>query len=181
MLYSLTKPLAKAWKPGPEWNTMDITLDGPRTIVTLNGVKITDYKDGDRCRIASLISSRSAVRGLTSDISVCKITAITTSCFLRKWQLSHSSSQEANRNARCLVAKNATRGSHKSFSAPNARAQDGKSITGGIGMKRILSRRAFLQGSAAAAAGGLLVRRRSNWKLNRFPQLWRRAIGSALA
>jgi hypothetical protein len=47
MLYSLTKPLAKAWKPGPEWNTMDITLDGPRTIVVLNGIKITDYKDGD--------------------------------------------------------------------------------------------------------------------------------------
>ncbi len=47
MLYSLTKPLAKAWKPGPEWNTMDITLDGPRTIVALNGVKVTDYKEGD--------------------------------------------------------------------------------------------------------------------------------------
>jgi hypothetical protein len=48
MLYSLTKPLVKnAWKPGPEWNTMDITLDGPRTIVMLNGVKVTDYKDGD--------------------------------------------------------------------------------------------------------------------------------------
>ena len=48
MLYSLTKPLVKnAWKPGPEWNTMDITLDGPRTIVVLNGVKVTDYKDGD--------------------------------------------------------------------------------------------------------------------------------------
>ena len=45
VLYSLTKPLAKAWKPGPEWNTMDITLDGPRTIVVLNGIKITDYKD----------------------------------------------------------------------------------------------------------------------------------------
>ena len=43
MLYSLTKPLAKAWKPGPEWNTMEITLDGPHTIVTLNGVKVTDY------------------------------------------------------------------------------------------------------------------------------------------
>ncbi len=28
MLYSLTKPLAKTGKPGPEWNTMDITLDG---------------------------------------------------------------------------------------------------------------------------------------------------------
>jgi Domain of Unknown Function (DUF1080) len=47
MLYSLTKPLATAWKPGPEWNTMEITLDGPRTIVTLNGVKVTDYKEGD--------------------------------------------------------------------------------------------------------------------------------------
>src|SRR5271155_3723420 len=46
MLYSLTKPLAKAWKPGPEWNTMDITLDGPRTIVVLNGVKVTDYTEG---------------------------------------------------------------------------------------------------------------------------------------
>ena len=47
MLYSLTKPLAKAGKPGPELNTMEITLDGPRTIVTLNGVKVTDYKEGD--------------------------------------------------------------------------------------------------------------------------------------
>jgi hypothetical protein len=32
MLYSLTKPLARTGKPGPEWNTMEITLDGPRTI-----------------------------------------------------------------------------------------------------------------------------------------------------
>jgi hypothetical protein len=47
MLYSLTKPLAKAWKPGPQWNTMDITLDGPHTIVTLNGVKVTDFTEGD--------------------------------------------------------------------------------------------------------------------------------------
>lgn len=46
MLYSLTKPLAKAWKPGPEWNTMDITVDGPRTIIQLNGVKVTDYTEG---------------------------------------------------------------------------------------------------------------------------------------
>lgn len=34
-------------KPGPEWNTMEITLDGPRTIVYLNGVKVTDFKEGD--------------------------------------------------------------------------------------------------------------------------------------
>jgi hypothetical protein len=47
MLYSLTKPLAKTGKPGPQWNTMEITLDGPRTIVFLNGVKVTDFKEGD--------------------------------------------------------------------------------------------------------------------------------------
>jgi len=47
MLYSLTKPLARAGKPGPEWNTMEITLDGTRTIVVLNGVKVTDYTEGN--------------------------------------------------------------------------------------------------------------------------------------
>ena len=46
-LYSLTKPLAKPGKPGPEWNTMDITLDGPHTIVLVNGVKVTDYREGE--------------------------------------------------------------------------------------------------------------------------------------
>ena len=38
-LYSLTKPLAKPGKPGPEWNTMVITLDGPHTVVELNGAE----------------------------------------------------------------------------------------------------------------------------------------------
>src|SRR6201996_3426501 len=46
-LYSLTKPMAKPGKPGPQWNTMDITLDGPRTMVVVNGVKVTDYKEGE--------------------------------------------------------------------------------------------------------------------------------------
>jgi hypothetical protein len=46
-LYSLTKPLAKPGKPGPEWNTMEISLLGPRTIVFLNGVKVTDYTEGE--------------------------------------------------------------------------------------------------------------------------------------
>jgi len=46
-LYSLTKPLARPGKPGPEWNTMDITLDGAHTIVSVNGVKVTDYTEGD--------------------------------------------------------------------------------------------------------------------------------------
>ncbi|HLZ11313.1 MAG TPA: DUF1080 domain-containing protein [Candidatus Acidoferrum sp.] len=45
-LYSLTKPLAKPGKPGPEWNTMEITVDGPHTVVLLNGVKVTDYTEG---------------------------------------------------------------------------------------------------------------------------------------
>lgn len=46
-LYSLTKPLVKTGKPGPEWNTMEITLDGPKTIVYVNGEKVTDYTEGD--------------------------------------------------------------------------------------------------------------------------------------
>jgi hypothetical protein len=46
-LYSLTKPLAKPGKPGPEWNTMEITLDGPRTVVSVNGEKVTDYTEGE--------------------------------------------------------------------------------------------------------------------------------------
>ncbi len=45
-LYSLTRPLARPGKPGPEWNDMEITLDGPRTVVVLNGVKVTDYVEG---------------------------------------------------------------------------------------------------------------------------------------
>jgi len=46
-LYSLTKPLARPGKPGPEWNTMEVTLDGPRTIVFVNGIKVTDFTEGD--------------------------------------------------------------------------------------------------------------------------------------
>ena len=46
VLYSLTKALARPGKPGPEWNTMLITLDGPRTVVMVNGVKVTDYTEG---------------------------------------------------------------------------------------------------------------------------------------
>ena len=45
-LYSLTKPMAKPGKPGPEWNTMVITLDGPRTIVVVNDQTVTDYTEG---------------------------------------------------------------------------------------------------------------------------------------
>ena len=43
VLYSMTKSLSRAFKPGGEWNTMDITLSGLRTIVKLNGALVTDY------------------------------------------------------------------------------------------------------------------------------------------
>ncbi|MBI4165989.1 MAG: DUF1080 domain-containing protein [Acidobacteria bacterium] len=46
VLYSLTKALARASNASGEWNTMEITLDGLRTIVTLNGQKVTDYTEG---------------------------------------------------------------------------------------------------------------------------------------
>jgi len=45
-LYSMNQALARPGKPGPEWNTMEITLDGPRTIVFVNGVKVTDFMEG---------------------------------------------------------------------------------------------------------------------------------------
>ncbi|MBZ5620976.1 MAG: DUF1080 domain-containing protein [Acidobacteriia bacterium] len=43
VLYSMTKALSRPAKPGGEWNTMDITLAGLRTVVKLNGVLVTDY------------------------------------------------------------------------------------------------------------------------------------------
>jgi hypothetical protein len=45
VLYSLTKAKARPGRPG-EWNTLEITLDGPRTKVTVNGELVTDYTEG---------------------------------------------------------------------------------------------------------------------------------------
>jgi len=47
VLYSLTKALAHPQKAPGEWNTMEITLDGPKTIVYVNGEKVTDFTEGD--------------------------------------------------------------------------------------------------------------------------------------
>jgi hypothetical protein len=44
VLYSFTKTLAQP-KTG-EWNTMEITLEDERTVVTVNGTKVTDFKEG---------------------------------------------------------------------------------------------------------------------------------------
>jgi hypothetical protein len=45
VLYSFTKTLAQP-KVG-EWNTMEITIEDARTLVTVNGTKVTDYREGD--------------------------------------------------------------------------------------------------------------------------------------
>lgn len=46
-LYSLTKARNRVNAKTDDWNTYLITLDGPRTIVELNGTLITDYTEGD--------------------------------------------------------------------------------------------------------------------------------------
>jgi len=43
VLYSMTKAQARPYKPVGEWNTLEIELRGPRTVVRLNGVLVTDY------------------------------------------------------------------------------------------------------------------------------------------
>ena len=43
VLYSMTQAKARPYKPAGEWNTMEIALEGLRTIVHLNGVLVTDY------------------------------------------------------------------------------------------------------------------------------------------
>ena len=43
VLYSMTQAKARPYKPAGEWNTLEITLKGPRTTVKLNGVLVTDY------------------------------------------------------------------------------------------------------------------------------------------
>ena len=47
VLYSLTKAMAHPQKSPGEWNTMEITLDGQRTIVFVNGEKVTDFTEGE--------------------------------------------------------------------------------------------------------------------------------------
>ncbi len=47
VLYTFTKALARPIHPLGEWNTLEITLDGPHIVVFLNGAKVTDYREGD--------------------------------------------------------------------------------------------------------------------------------------
>ncbi|MFQ5848305.1 MAG: DUF1080 domain-containing protein [Candidatus Methylomirabilales bacterium] len=45
-IYTFSKVRSRPNKVG-EWNTMEITLDGPRTTVHINGVFVTEYTEGD--------------------------------------------------------------------------------------------------------------------------------------
>jgi hypothetical protein len=46
VLYTFTKALARPLKPIGQWNTMDIMMDGPHTVVFLNEIKVTDFTEG---------------------------------------------------------------------------------------------------------------------------------------
>ena len=43
VLYSMTRAKARPYKPAGEWNTLEIQMRGPRTVVRLNGAVVTDY------------------------------------------------------------------------------------------------------------------------------------------
>ncbi len=45
-LYSINHALARPGKGSGQWNTMEIRLDGPHTVVYVNSVKVTDYREG---------------------------------------------------------------------------------------------------------------------------------------
>ena len=43
VLYSMTAAKSRSYRPAGEWNTLEITMRGPRTTVKLNGEVVTDY------------------------------------------------------------------------------------------------------------------------------------------
>lgn len=45
-LFSFTKAQTRFSKPN-QWNTLEIILDGTKTIITMNGAKITEFTEGD--------------------------------------------------------------------------------------------------------------------------------------
>jgi hypothetical protein len=47
-IYSISPATKQPQKPAGEWNTMEIVLDGDRTVVSLNGEKVNDYLEGTK-------------------------------------------------------------------------------------------------------------------------------------
>ena len=46
VLYTFTRALSRPIKAIGEWNTMEVTIDGPHTVVYLNHTKVTDFTEG---------------------------------------------------------------------------------------------------------------------------------------
>ncbi len=46
-IYSISPASAAPQHPAGEWNTMEISLRGPRTVIHLNGVLVNDFTEGD--------------------------------------------------------------------------------------------------------------------------------------
>lgn len=45
-IYSISAARSRPQRPPGEWNTLEIALQGPRTTVTLNGVVVNDFTEG---------------------------------------------------------------------------------------------------------------------------------------
>ncbi len=45
-IYSISKVSSREQKPSGEWNTMEIELRGPVTLIRLNGKQVNEYRDG---------------------------------------------------------------------------------------------------------------------------------------
>jgi hypothetical protein len=45
-IYSISKVSERRQKPAGEWNTVEIELRGPVTVISVNGVKVNEYKEG---------------------------------------------------------------------------------------------------------------------------------------
>ncbi|BCS34030.1 hypothetical protein TBR22_A32590 [Luteitalea sp. TBR-22] len=65
-IYSMSPALAKPQKPVGEWNTMEIELRGPRTMVRLNGVLVNDFVEGST--VPPREHSYEPVRGRRPDV-----------------------------------------------------------------------------------------------------------------
>jgi hypothetical protein len=65
-IYSMSPALARPQKPVGEWNTMEIELRGPRTLIRLNGVLVNDFVEGST--VPPREHSYEPVRGRRPDV-----------------------------------------------------------------------------------------------------------------
>lgn len=83
-IYSLAPAKGGAAKPAGEWNVMEITLTGPRIVVDLNRIRVTEFDPSGPVPERKKIGSRSVGRGLKPDTWVCRTTGANRPCTSRK-------------------------------------------------------------------------------------------------